>query len=71
MAIRKDPFEDIACRDCGAKALRLEMRPTVVAKPLGSHSLSGNTLKVSAVVGAGWPWCVCDACGSESKGKAE
>lgn len=64
----KNPFEGIPCRKCGAKELRLEWRNTLTAKPLGTHSLSGSQLKVSATAGS-WPWCVCGACGAESKGK--
>lgn len=60
----ENPFRDFRCAKCGAKALRLEWR--LKAKPIGTFSLSGNTMKVSAIK---WPWCVCDSCGAESEGK--
>lgn len=47
------------CPECGEKMLRLETRPKMVAKPLGSYSLSGQTTKVS-VIRVQWPWLVCD-----------
>jgi hypothetical protein len=37
------------CGECGAHKLRIEHRDRLFAKPLGSHSLSGNRMKVSAI----------------------
>jgi hypothetical protein len=53
-----------------AHKLRIEHRDRLFAKPLGSHSLSGNQMKVSAIH-LKWPWLVCDGCGRESEGKIE
>ena len=52
------------CRHCGSWNTWIEWR--VEAKPLGSHSLSGTQLKVSATT---WPYAVCDGCGHESRGE--
>lgn len=64
-----NPFEGMPCRECGQVALRLEFRPVIQAKPLGTHSLSGNQLKVSAHKIDRWPWCACMACGAAKPGK--
>jgi len=53
------------CKYCGVTdQIRIEFR--LVAKPLGTWSLSGAQLKTSAYR---WPWAICDNCGHESKGK--
>lgn len=55
------------CKYCGPDApLRIEYR--LVAKPIGTFSLSGVQAKVSAVE---WPFAVCDSCGRESRGKRD
>ena len=36
----------VACATCGERKLRFEKK--LIALPLGSHSLSGNQMKVSA-----------------------
>lgn len=42
------------------------------AKPIGSFSLSGQTMKFSAIKETvDWPWAVCDNCKRESRGKHE
>jgi hypothetical protein len=64
----ENPFVGIPCRDCGQATLRLEYRKELVAKPLGTWSLAGAQMKTAAVEGE-WPWCVCDNCGGESRGK--
>lgn len=67
-----NPFAGVPCRDCRAPRLRLEWRAQQVftARPLGSYSVAGAQLKASVVASAvQWPWCVCDGCGAESKGK--
>lgn len=56
-----------ACAKCRHPGLRLELRPEapddgsiLLARPLGSHSLSGHQIKVSALqVQVGAPWAVC------------
>jgi len=63
-----NPFVGLPCRDCGALKLRLEWRKELVAHPLGSHSLAGAQMKTSATE-RDWPWCVCDGCGAECRGK--
>jgi hypothetical protein len=60
----RSPFAGIPCRKCGVPALRLEKR--LEARPIGSFSIAGAQTKVSALE---WPWCVCDSCGAESRGK--
>lgn len=65
-----NPFAGMPCRDCGAANLKLELRPSLDAQPLGGWSLAGAQMKLSAVVGS-WPWCVCGTCGSESKGQID
>lgn len=69
-----NPFAGIPCRDCGASRLRLEWRDvtTFAAMPFGTYSLAGVQAKVSALsVVTPHPWCVCDRCGAESKGKSD
>jgi hypothetical protein len=58
-----DDVADTPCPGCGEKKLRIEWRLT--AQPLGSFSLSGHSMKVSATSG---PWLVCDGCGIEAQG---
>jgi hypothetical protein len=57
---------DTPCPGCGAKALRIEQR--ITGKPIGTFSLAGAQMKVSATVK--W-WLVCDGCGIEAEGKAD
>jgi len=54
----------IPCPGCGVKALAIEWR--LETKPLGTYSLAGQQLKVSANE---VPWVVCSSCGVEAKGK--
>lgn len=61
-------FAGLSCRDCGATRLRLEYRVELVARSLSSCSLAGVQPKVAAVERS-WPWCVCDACGGECRGR--
>lgn len=60
-------FQGVPCTNCGETALRLEYRELFEAKPLGTWSLAGVQDKRS-VVARPWPYCVCDACGAESRG---
>lgn len=65
-----NPFVGIPCRECGSASLRLEYREeTYDVRPLGTWSLSGAQMKVSAHA-TSWPWCVCGDCGAASRGKA-
>ena len=57
-------IDDTPCPSCGVKGLRIEYRLT--AKPLGSFSLAGAQMKVSAVR---VPWLICGTCGVEAEGK--
>lgn len=50
---------DTPCPFCGQKALRLEMRESFTARPVGTWSLAGQQPKVSAYKQM-WPWLVCD-----------
>ena len=58
--------EETPCPACGAMALRIEERLT--AAEIGTFSLAGQAMKVSASL---VPWLVCDGCGIEAKGKRE
>jgi hypothetical protein len=49
---------------CGKNSPRVEWR--LEAKPIGTFSLAGQQMKVTATE---WPWLVCDGCGRESRGK--
>lgn len=57
-----------ACPVCSEKAFWIDMRETLVAKPIGTFSLAGQQPKVSAIAGV-WPWIVCGNCGFEEKAK--
>lgn len=54
------------CLYCGSADTWVEWR--LLARPLGSYSLSGNQMKFSA---AAWPYAVCGGCGHVSKGKID
>lgn len=41
-------LDEATCPECGAGPGVLSIKITLVAKPLGSHSLSGAQMKVSA-----------------------
>lgn len=56
------------CKHCGG-VLRVEWRERLEAKPLGTFSLAGQTLKFSAVKRE-WPYVICDACELECAGVA-
>lgn len=66
-----DKLETSPCPQCGEVGkLRIEYRDKLVAKPLGSFSLAGAQMKVSARrVQA--PFLCCDACGLALEGKKE
>lgn len=64
--IREGPI-GAPCVKCCVAALRVEYRLELEARELGTHSLSGSHMKVSAH-GAKWPYVVCDNCGEESRG---
>ncbi len=66
--VAPNPLAGSPCRKCGADELYVELREEIVARPPLSWSLSGNQPKTSAT-SVPWPWAVCGACGSESKGK--
>jgi hypothetical protein len=51
------------CPSCGAVALRIEWRLT--ARPIGSFSLSGAGMKLSA---REVPWLICGSCEIEIQG---
>jgi hypothetical protein len=55
---------DNFCKYCGHVGLKIEWR--LEAKPLGTFSLAGQQMKVSALE---WPWAICPGCKHESKGK--
>ena len=59
---------DVACPQCQAKMFTLQNR--LVARPLGTWSLSGAQMKVSAYE---WPHLVCGNCGAAyaAKGRDE
>lgn len=65
-----NPFTGVLCVRCGVAALTLVWK--LEARPLGTFSLAGVQLKVSA---REWPYCVCDptlgGCGAECRGKQE
>jgi hypothetical protein len=69
--LSKVDLSEIPCSRClVAGGLRIEMRKTLQGKPLGTFSLSGRTMKVSASW-VEWPWMVCDLCQGESRGKRD
>ena len=53
------------CPGCGHEGLRIEWR--LAARPVGSYSLSGAQMKVSATRK---PVLICDGCGAEAEGHA-
>jgi len=54
---------DTPCPACGQMALRIERR--LRAMPIGTFSLSGEQMKVSAIE---VPWLVCGSCGAAAEG---
>lgn len=46
-----------ACPRCGSKTLTIVMK--LVAKPIGTYSLSGSTMKISCIE---WPYLECSSC---------
>jgi hypothetical protein len=66
---------DFWCKYCGPDyPLRIEYRPerVLVAKPLGTFSLSGQQPKFSVIADTrDWPYAVCDNCKRESRGRTE
>lgn len=63
-----EELADNPCPVCGEQAFWIDMRETMIAKPLGTFSLAGETMKFS-VMRKPWPWIVCGACGFEEMGK--
>ena len=62
-------LEEVTCPGCGEIGdMEIEWRDTLVARPLGTFSLAGQQLKVSADW-ARWPWLVCLSCGFAVKGE--
>ena len=55
-------MEDVPCPRCGNKTLEIETR--LKAQPVGTYSLAGQSLKVSAVQRY---WLVCRTCGIEAE----
>lgn len=67
-------FAGVPCPECGKQELREIARPgsRISAKKLGTHSLSGTMMKVSATEAwVNWPYVLCSACGFEKAGKIE
>lgn len=67
-------FAGVPCPQCGEEALREIARPErrMTVKKLGTHSLSGAMLKMSAIEAwVNWPSALCRACGFEKAGKIE
>jgi ribosomal protein L40E len=62
-----NPFEGIACRECGAETLRLETRTEIRAAPLGTYSIAGSTPKAVATTERVFV-CVCGTCHAECRG---
>ena len=63
-----DDLSTATCKYCHATgAIVIEWRDELHAKPLGSFSLAGHQMKVSATE-VSWPWAVCTSCGHESRG---
>lgn len=58
------PLDGALCKRCGSTDFRVVMK--LVARPLGSFSLSGNQMKFSAYK---WPFAVCQGCGYETEGE--
>lgn len=56
------------CPSCGRHTLVLELRPTLVARPVGTWSLAGAQDKTSAYE-RDWPFAVCstDDCDFETR----
>lgn len=66
--VEPNPLAGVACVYCGVADLRVELRPRITARPLGTWSLAGAQLKTSAVQTM-WPHGVCGNCGHVSEGK--
>ncbi|HEX5522788.1 MAG TPA: hypothetical protein VFX53_05040 [Pedococcus sp.] len=62
---KREPVPDVPCPSCDQSTLDVEWR--LVAKPLGSFSLAGQQMKVSAVE---TPFLVCP-CGLDLQGSKE
>lgn len=66
-----DKLDTALCPKCSEVGkLRIEYRSKLAAKPLGSFSLAGAQMKVSATE-IQVPFLCCDACGLELEGKRE
>lgn len=62
-------LSDVECPHCKkAGYLKIEIREKYHTRPIGTFSLAGNTLKVSADK-VPWPVLTCKACGFEEEGK--
>lgn len=56
--------EQQTCPACGHEGMRIEWR--LKARPLGSFSLAGSQMKVSATE---TPYLICDGCDIEAEGE--
>lgn len=66
-----DYIKNIPCPECHKEGvLRVEIRERIVARPIGTYSLAGNQLKVSANK-VPWPYLACTECGYEEAGKPD
>lgn len=59
MSLAEGDVVPAPCPECGG-TLRVQLRDTIIPKPVGTFSLSGQGMKVSATVES-WPWAVCDS----------
>lgn len=63
---RGDELRMTPCPACGQLTLDIEMR--LLAKPLGTYSLSGRQMKFSAYE---WPYLFCRSCGISAPAKRD
>lgn len=62
---------EVPCPECGVTGkLKVEIRDRFTARPIGTFSLAGSQLKVSAEK-VPWPFLVCEGCGFEEAGKPD
>lgn len=64
-----DSIENLPCDQCGKRELELIFLEEMIAKPMGTFSLSGVQMKVSANL-LKWPYLVCE-CGRVCRGSVE
>ena len=58
------PLDGALCKLCGSTDFVVIWR--LEARPVGTFSLSGNSMKFSAQQ---WPYAVCQGCGATSRGE--